>query len=59
VWALDFQFDQTSDARVLKFPNITDELTRQALAIEVERSMTGDGIVTVLERPINIHRALD
>ena len=57
VWALDFQFDQTSDARVLKYLNITDEFSRQALAIEVERSMSGDDIVTILEALINVHVA--
>jgi len=57
VWALDFQFDQTSDWRTLKYLNITDEFTKTALAIDVERSMTGDGIVNVLERLIAIHGA--
>jgi putative transposase len=57
VWALDFQFDQTSDWRTLKYLNITDEFTKTALAIEVERSMTGDDIVNVLERLIAIHGA--
>ena len=57
LWALDFQFDQTSDARVLKYLKITDEFTRQALAIEVERSMSGDDIVTILEALINVHVA--
>ena len=52
VWALDFAYDQTADRRTLKYLNITDEFTKQALAIEVERSMTGDGIVAVLERLI-------
>jgi transposase InsO family protein len=36
VWALDFQFDQTTDARVSKLLNITDEFTKTALAIEVD-----------------------
>ena len=57
VWALDFQFDQTSDCRVLKYLNITDEFSKEALAIEVERSMSGDDIVTILERLINVHGA--
>ena len=38
-----------------KVLNISDEFTRRALAIDVARSMTGDGIVTVLERLIAIH----
>ena len=57
VWALDFQFDQTSDARVSKHLNITDEFAKEAPAIEVERFMSGDGIVAVFETLINIHRA--
>jgi putative transposase len=57
VWALDFQFDQTSNCKVLKYLNITDEFSKEALAIEVKRSMSGDDIVTVLEALINIHGA--
>lgn len=57
VWALDFQFDQTSNCKVLKYLNITDEFTKEALAIEVERSMSGDDIVTVMEALINVHGA--
>ncbi len=57
VWALDFQFDQTSNCRVLKYLNITDEFSKEALAIEVERSMSGDDIVTVMEALINVHGA--
>jgi putative transposase len=30
VWALDFQFDQTSEGRMLKFLNVVDEFTREA-----------------------------
>jgi putative transposase len=29
VWALDFQFDQTSDGRMLKLLNVIDEFTRE------------------------------
>ena len=57
VWALDFEFDQTSDARVLKYMNVTDEFSKEALAIEVERSMSVDDIVTVMEALINVHGA--
>jgi transposase InsO family protein len=31
VWALDFQFDETTDGRRLKLANIVDEFTREAL----------------------------
>lgn len=57
VWALDLAYDQTADCRTLKDLNSTDEFTKHALAIEVERSVTGDDIVTVLERLIMIHGA--
>ena len=50
VWALDFQFDQTSDGRVLKLLNVVDEYTREALAVVAERSITADATVATLER---------
>jgi putative transposase len=50
VWALDFCFDQTTDIRTLKILSITDEFTREALAISVERSIAADHTVTVLEQ---------
>ena len=49
VWALDFQFDQTADGRVLKLLNIVDEHTREALAIVVARSITADATTSTLE----------
>jgi putative transposase len=50
VWALDFQFDQTSDGRMLKILNVIDEFTREALATDVARSIDADGVVKCLER---------
>src|SRR3954452_18981539 len=50
VWALDFQFDQTADGRVLKLLNIVDEFTREALAIHVARRIDCDQTVNMLER---------
>src|SRR5215217_5311224 len=35
VWALDYQFDQTIDGRILKLLNVVDEHTREALTITV------------------------
>jgi putative transposase len=49
VWALDFQHDATEDGRELKFLNVVDEFTREALAIEVERSINAEQTVAVLE----------
>jgi putative transposase len=50
VWALDFQFDQTADGRVLKLLNVVDEHTREALAIVVARRIDADATVDTLER---------
>jgi putative transposase len=50
VWAMDFQFDQTSDGKTIKILNVIDEFTREALAIEVDRCIDADGVVRVLDR---------
>jgi putative transposase len=50
VWALDYQFDQTTDGRRLKLLNVVDEHTRQALAIQVDRRIDADATVATLER---------
>ena len=50
VWALDFQFDETADQRRLKLLNIVDEHTREALAMDVDRSMGADQVVSCIER---------
>jgi putative transposase len=50
VWALDFQHDATEDGRELKFLNVVDEFTREALAIEVDRSINAEETVAVLAR---------
>jgi putative transposase len=50
VWALDYQHDASSDGRELKFLNVVDEFTREALAIEVDRTINADQTVAVLER---------
>ena len=50
IWAMDFQFDTTADGRTLKMLNVIDEFTREALAIDVDRSLDADGVVEVLDR---------
>jgi putative transposase len=50
LWAMDFQFDQTTDARMLKLFNIIDEYTRECPAIVVERSINADMVVATLDR---------
>ena len=48
VWAMDFQFDETTDRRRLKSLHIVDEHTREALAMRVGRTCTADEVVAVL-----------
>ncbi len=48
VWALDYCHDATEQGTELRFLNIVDEFTREALAIEVGRSFTADQTVEVL-----------
>ena len=52
VWALDYQFDQTQDGKVIKCLNVVDEFTREALAIVVARFINADETVDTLERLI-------
>ena len=50
VWALDFCFDQTTNLKTLKILAVTDEFTREALVLEVDRSITADHTAAILER---------
>jgi len=52
VWALDYQFDQTTDGRILKLRTVVDEHTRQALAIKVDRRIDADATVAVTDRVV-------
>ena len=57
VWALDFQFDQTADGRVIKLLNIVDEFTREALAMHVARRIDADQTVAVLDELADVRGA--
>jgi putative transposase len=50
VWAVDFQFDVTTDGRPIKIVSIIDEHTRERLGGMVERSITGDHLIDELDR---------
>lgn len=50
VWALDFQADETADGRQIRLLNVVDEFTREALAMDCERSITADATVADLDR---------
>jgi putative transposase len=48
VWTWDFIHDRTRGGQPLKWLAITDEYTRECLALEVDRSITADRIVDIL-----------
>lgn len=50
LWAMDFQFDHTIDGRQVKILNVIDEFTREALATDVDHSITADDVVACLDR---------
>src|SRR5690606_19760531 len=50
VWSMDFVFDRTAEGRVLKALTIIDDATHEAVAIEVERAISGHGVARVLDR---------
>jgi putative transposase len=52
VWALDFQVDVTSDGRQVRFCNVVDEFTREALATAAARSFTADDTTILLDKVI-------
>jgi len=48
VWTWDFIHDRTTNGRVLKWFAITDEYTRECLALEVDRSLKADDVLDIL-----------
>jgi putative transposase len=48
VWTWDFIHDRTVKGQPLKWLAITDEYTRECLALEVDRSITADRVLDVL-----------
>lgn len=50
VWSMDFVFDRTAEGRVLKCLTIVDDATHEAVAIEVERAISGLMLTRVLDR---------
>jgi putative transposase len=49
MWALDFQVDVTVEGRQVRFLNIVDEFTREALATRPARAFTADATIAVLD----------
>jgi transposase InsO family protein len=50
VWSMYFVFDRTADGRVIKCLTIVDDATHEAVAIEVERAVSGLMLTRVLDR---------
>jgi putative transposase len=50
VWAVDFQFDATTDGWPIKIVSIIDEHTRECVGGLVERSITSDILIGELDR---------
>ncbi len=49
VWAVDFQFDATTDGRPIKIVSIIDEHTRECLGGLVARSATSEALIDELD----------
>ncbi len=49
VWAIDFQFDSTTDGKAIKIASMVDEHTRESLLHLVERSITAHRLVDELK----------
>ena len=47
-WSMDFMADQLFDGRRFRLLTIVDDFTRESLAIEVGRRLTGDDVARVL-----------
>lgn len=50
VWSMDFVFDRTAEARVIKCLTVVDDATHEAVAIEVERAISGHMLTRILDR---------
>ena len=57
VWAMDFVFDTCADGRNIKCLTIVDEWTREALAIDVARSIRSKRVIDVLARLVSVRGA--
>ncbi|MCL6409027.1 transposase, partial [Dickeya dadantii] len=51
-WSMDFMHDQLSDGRSVRLLNVIDDFNREALAIEVDFSLSANRVVRTLERLI-------
>ncbi len=57
VWSYDFVHDSCANGQRLKILTVTDEFTRESLAVEVETRLQARGVIKVLERLMAEHGA--
>jgi putative transposase len=50
VWSMDFVFDRSADARVIKSLTIVDDATHESVAIVPERAIGGLAVTRILDR---------
>jgi transposase InsO family protein len=50
VWSMDFVFDRTAEGRVVKCLTVINDVTHEAVVIEVERAISSMGVTRVLDR---------
>ncbi len=50
VWSMDFMCDSLMDGRRFRVLNVIDDFNREALAMEVDTSLSSDRLVRVLDR---------
>ena len=49
-WSMDFIHDQLVDGRCFRILNIIDDFTREAVAVEVDTSLSGNRVARVLDQ---------
>ena len=49
-WSMDFVSDKFADGRSFRILTVIDQFTRECVALEADRSMTGKKVAEVLER---------
>jgi len=49
-WSMDFMYDCLTDGRTMRVFNLIDDFSREALAVEVDTSISSQRVIHVLER---------
>lgn len=54
-WSLDFMSDTLRSGQAYRVFNVIDDYAREALAIEMDFSISGERVCRILERPCEWH----